>query len=267
MCCRPPGTRAGCQGRSSVGRSHLDTRASEASSAPGYPEGCRWPAPRGRKRPLLGRRYDGALPGALYGLTESTAHRNFIRSRLLAWRRETRVSSRRRPGRIDQAHATLIAGIITAIGSTVVGVSAVIFASLNTRSTLRNAQHIVHEERIADTRRTFAESLGTWLATEASNPEPALSVEKPGARKKTLNRPSDELIGRALIFEPGVAELLRKMKDACMLEDDVVLQQRPGEPAYFDEGIMSSRRTWYRARDEILELLRSQYRVSEIKRE
>src|SRR6266498_2368189 len=104
---------------------------------------------------------------------------------------------------MDQPLATLVAGITAAVGSTTVGVWAVRSAGRNTRLTLENQRQLVRDERAADARQAFAEDLATWLAADA---EPVkVWLDKPGYRKSTMKRPPDELIGRALIFEPGIA--------------------------------------------------------------
>jgi hypothetical protein len=85
-----------------------------------------------------------------------------------------------------------------------------------------------------------------------------LWFDKPGSRKRTLKQPSDELIGRALIFDPSIAEHLKRMRLSAIREDSVVKQQDQGE-ALFEETIGADRKAWQDAREAVLLWLRNLY--------
>jgi hypothetical protein len=64
---------------------------------------------------------------------------------------------------LTAATATLVAGVVTAAGSTAVGISAIVFAWRNMKATLRQQRQMATDERLWHEQRKFYQDLAEWL--------------------------------------------------------------------------------------------------------
>jgi hypothetical protein len=118
---------------------------------------------------------------------------------------------------------------------------------------------MAQEERLADMRKQFVEDVADWLASDVGIVG-QVYLDKPGSRKHALKNPSDNLIGRALVFDPGVAKELKRMRLSYLREDSVVKSQNRDD--FWEESLPADREAWQKAYEAILVWLHDQYGTS-----
>ncbi len=113
--------------------------------------------------------------------------------------------------------ATLIAGIVTAVGSTAVGVSAIVFAWRNVKVTLRQQRLIAADQRLWEAQRKVYQELAEWLAAHhlAGADDP---FNQPNVLLPYTSDPGLELQAKARLFavDPIVTALSRLRDDAIV---------------------------------------------------
>jgi hypothetical protein len=114
--------------------------------------------------------------------------------------------------------ATLIAGIVAAVGSTAVGVAAIIFAWRNMKATLSQQRQMAADERLWVEQRKVYQELAEWLAAHhlAGSDDP---LYQPDVLSPYTSDPGQELEAKIRLFAiDSVATALSQLRGKAYFE-------------------------------------------------
>jgi hypothetical protein len=153
---------------------------------------------------------------------------------------------------VSQPTATLIAGIVTAMGSTAVGISAIAFAWHNMKATLRQERTMAAEGRIWEQRRAVYQELAEWLAGHhlAGSDDP-LSDPADYLSSHTED-PGQELEAKVRLFgNDQVAAGVSHLREKAYAEDKILraFKTAMAYPGSFEESSDSEKWHWKHPND------------------
>jgi hypothetical protein len=122
---------------------------------------------------------------------------------------------------MDQATATLIAGVAAAAGSTAVGVTAIFFAWRNTRATLRQERVLAADARLWSARDATHQQIADWLVAHplVGSQDP---LYEPNLFSAWTFDPGPEIDGRAQILATeAVAASVRQIRALAYEENKI----------------------------------------------
>lgn len=170
---------------------------------------------------------------------------------------------------LTSATATLVAGVVTAVGSTAVGVSAIFFAWRNMKATLRQQRQMAADERLWAEQRTFYQELAEWLVDHhlAGSGDP---LYQPNVLLPYTSDPGQALEAKARLFaaDPIVAALLQ-LRDSGYSEAKVseIFKAAMTSDKPFADHSLAKTMGWENPNDAQRELDRLRARWSDARRD